>query len=121
MSWESVLDSDALLGLAGVVASLVWSLWKASEWRRRVADDRVDAAEDVVESAVRDVYETYVRGIKAARDNGKLSAGERKHARKLALEAALRLGETRGVDVVRAAGPGLLDLWIERTVERLKR
>lgn len=117
---ELLLGNEMFLNLAvGVVAS-VWTAIKASEWRRRVKDKRFSTAIDAVELGVRSVYESYVRELKAGRDDGKLTAEERAEARRRATSIAMDWGLEHGVDVVREVGHGAFDLAIERVLAQIK-
>lgn len=121
MTVVDVLVTEQGLTLLGSVLGGLWTLFKTSEWWQRRRDKRYAAAVDVLEAAVDDTYRTYVRAIKEARDDGKLSRAERKRARDLARERAVELGRTEGVDVLRELGQTYVDLWVSRLVRRMKR
>jgi hypothetical protein len=98
----------------------VWTFFKAHRLRKEAKEDRLDQALLTLEAAVDRVYETYVRSIKEASEDGKLTKEERKRARELARETAIEFGQDEGIDVIRALGEDYLDLWINKLVRRLK-
>jgi hypothetical protein len=73
-----------------------------------------------LEAGVEQVYRTYVRAIKDARSDGKLTEEEADQARRLAKRRAIEFGRTTGVDVIREIGDGYVDLWISKLVRRAK-
>jgi hypothetical protein len=50
-----------------------------------------------------------------------LTQAQRKHARALAQNAAIRIGRAQGINVVRELGREFLPVWISRMVRELKR
>ena len=115
------LNSDPGLTLVASVAGAIWTAFKSSEWYARRRSDRNQRAQTALEAGVEQAYQTYVREIKLAREDGKLTKVERRRARDLAIEAAAEYGRTRGVDVVEELGHDYLDLWIARTLRQMKR
>ena len=98
----------------------IWTFFKAHKLRKESKEGRLDQALLALEAAVDRTYETYVRSIKEASEDGKLTDEERKRARELARQTAVEFGRDEGIDVIRALGEDYLDLWINKLVRRLK-
>ena len=120
MNLLHVLSSDAGLTIVGGVLGAAWTFFRLTELYRRLQKDRFCRAVEALEAAVDLTYRTYVREIKAAREDGKLTDAEIAEARRRAREAAVEFGRTQGVDVLRELGANYIDLWIGKIVNRLK-
>ena len=110
------------LGLV-LVSSLIggiWTFFKAHKLRKETKEDRLDQAMLTLEAAVDRTYDTYVRSIKEASEDGRLTKEERRRARELARETAVEFGRDEGIDVIRELGEDYIDLWINKLVRRLK-
>lgn len=114
------IDNDTNLTLIAGVFGLVWSAFKSSEWYRLRRDRRLDHALGIVETAVERTYESYVRAIKRAREDGKLTAAERMHARRLAAETAIEIARREGLNLLRIIGREHLERRINRAVKSAK-
>ncbi|MBI4556742.1 MAG: hypothetical protein HY706_04100 [Candidatus Hydrogenedentes bacterium] len=121
MSIENVLTSESNLAVIAAALGALWTLFKSSEWYSRVRTRRFRRAVLAVEAAVELTYQSYVRAIKQSRQDGRLTDEERREARRIARETALRFGQTHGIDIARELGREYLDLWIAKLVKRLKR
>ncbi len=121
MTLTSILTSDPALSLVAGVAGTLWAAVQSSSWFNRLNRDRVQRALRCVEAAVRQVYEEYVRAIKAASADGTLTDDERRRARELARDRAIAIARTDGIDLVATLGREHLDLWVERVLARVKR
>ncbi|HIJ74473.1 MAG TPA: hypothetical protein HPP83_10275 [Candidatus Hydrogenedentes bacterium] len=120
MSLEGILESEAGLTILGTVLGGIWTFFKSTSWYARQRRRRYYRAIEALEAGVEQTYRTYVRAIKEASADGRLSDEERRHARQLAREAAIAFGRTEGVDVLRELGEAYIDLWIAKLVQRLK-
>jgi len=120
MSLVEVLNSEAGLTLVGGVLGTIWTFVQSSKWYRQLRRRRFRRAVEALEAGVDLTYRTYVRAIKEAREDGKLTDEEIAEARCRAREAAVEFGRTQGVDVLRALGANYIDLWIGKIVKRLK-
>lgn len=117
MDW---MYSEAGVALVGAVVGAVWTAFRSSDWwQRRVAGRRAQAML-ALEAGVEQTYRAFVRGIKLARNDGKLTDTERARARDMALEAAIRFGRARGVDVLRELGAEFVDLHLARALQGLR-
>lgn len=118
---NQILNSEPGLSLVATVLGSLWTFFKSRDlFSERRASRRVMALE-ALEAGVDETYRTYVREIKKAREDGKLTYDEIRRARKLARDAAVKFGKTRGVNVAKAVGKEYIDLWIEKFVNRAKR
>jgi hypothetical protein len=109
------------LVLLGSLLGGIWTAFKADEQRRQRRVERLEQALRALEAGVDHTYETYVRAIKAAAVDGKLTREERRRARDLARGAAIEFGRTRGVDVLQELGEDYVNVWIAKLVKKLKR
>jgi hypothetical protein len=121
MTLTDLFTSDPALSLVAGIAGTVWAAVQSSSWFSRLRRDRVRRALRCIESAVRQVYEEYVRAIKAASADGTLTGDERRRARELARDRAVAIARTESLDLVATLGREHLDLWIERVLARIKR
>ncbi len=118
---ETLLESEMGLTIVGAAAASMWIAFRGIDWIAERRHARHNTALMAVEAGVEHSYQTYVKAVKAARSDGKLSSEERKHARALAQETALRVGRAQGVNVVQELGREFLPVWITRMVGELKR
>ncbi len=112
MNLTQLLQSDPALAIAGSILGAAWSVLKSQTFLRHRKRSRFDRAIVALEAGIDEVYRTYVREIKRARADGKLTSAEAAHARRLARDRAIRLGRNDGVDVIKEIGADYLDLWI---------
>ncbi len=120
MTLNDTIHSDQGLMLLGVVLGGLWSLFKSTDLYARVRRLRCERALLALETGVMNTYETYVREIKASREDGKLTSAERQEARRRAKEYAIELARVEGLDIARELGHSYLDAWLERLVRKLK-
>ncbi|NUM54364.1 MAG: hypothetical protein HUU46_12020 [Candidatus Hydrogenedentes bacterium] len=116
----SQLVSEPALTTLGAVLGGLWAFFKASDWYQRARDNRFAEALNALEAGVQQTYDVYVRAVKEASADGKLSSEERRRARELARDAAIAFGRTRGVDVIGSIGHDYIDLWITKLVKQRK-
>ncbi len=121
MTLTNLLTSDPALSLIAGITGTIWAAVQSSSWFSRLRDDRTRRAIQCLESAVRQVYEEYVRAIKAASADGILTDDERRRARELARDRAIAIARTEGIDLIATLGREHLDLWIERVLRSIKR
>ena len=117
----TVLESEMGLTIVCAAIGSVWTAFKGMDWFAQRRHNRHTTALMAVEAGVEHSFQTYVKAIKAARADKKLTAAERKHARALAQEMALRVGRAQGVNVAHELGREFLPVWITRMVGELKR
>lgn len=118
MSFSEILNSDSGLALVGSVIGAVWTFFRSSDWFARRRSRRFSRSIRALEVGVERAYRSYVRAIKKARKDGKLTDREIEHARRMARETAIRYGRTTGVDVLSELGEEYLDLWLSKTVRQ---
>ncbi len=121
MSMLNVLNSDAGLTLVGGLLGGVWTFFQSTNLFRRMKEKRFAQAIQALEAGVELTYRTYVKAIKDAREDGKLTDEEAKIARQRARDAATEFGRTQGIDVLNTLGTEFADLWISKLVQKLKR
>ena len=119
--FATVMNSEVGLSIVVALIGAAWTAFKGLDVFDRRRDWQQTRALMAVESGVEHAFQTYVKAIKDARADGKLTDAERKHARALAMEQALRVGRAQGVNVARALGQEFLPLWISRMVREVKR
>ena len=120
MSLSNIIHSNQGLMILGTLLGGIWTLFKSTELYARIRRWRCERALLALEAGVMATYETYVREIKASREDGKLTSEERREARRRAKEYAIDLARSQGLDIVRELGQHYLDAWLERLVRRLK-
>ena len=111
------IQSENGIAIVGAVIGAVWTLFKGSDWYQQRLARKWNRAILVLEAAVEQTYETYVREIKAASEDGVLTSGERAEARRRATNTAIAIGRSQGIDIVRILGDTYLPLWISKVVE----
>lgn len=114
------LITEQSVTLVGTLFGLVWAFFRSQEWYERAKEAKLGRAIVALEAGVNQTYETYVRTIKEAAADGKLTNSERRRARELARETAITFGRSEGVDVLQEIGRDYMDMWINRLVNDLK-
>ena len=103
-----ILDNDIILqGVALIVAAGWMWLRKQAINKANVNEakrTKYDLALDCIAAGVEETWETYVRGIKAGAEDGKLTTEERAEARSHALQAAVAYARAAGLDLLEALG-----------------
>lgn len=120
MSVVENLGSGLGLTLVTAILGSVWTAFRSSEFYNRARNQRYGEALQALEAGVELTYRTYVRSIKEAREDGKLTQEEMRLARRRAREAAIEFGRTRGIDILRELGADYIDLIIAKQVKNLK-
>jgi len=117
MDW--LLDTP-LLEVVAAIAGLVWSALrvysKLDEW----TSEKTQRALLSLEAGVATIYESYVRDIKKARADGKLTKEEREEARRKAVNEGIRIGWMLGIDVAKTLGADLLPMFVDKIAQRRK-
>ena len=116
----SQIGTELLLGLVGTVVGSVWTAFKSLDFMRSRRVERYDEAVRALESGVEKTYDVYVRHIKEARTDGKLTSRERRAARDRATQYAVDCARDRGVDLIETLGRDYLPVLITRIVRELK-
>lgn len=95
-------------GIATVVGWLKWN------------DSRKEAAIMFLTMGVRETYEEYVRQIKLARADGKLTNDERREAVHLAIQYGMDYAKNAGLDILKVLAKDTLPVWVDRIVRQIK-
>lgn len=119
--FDALLEAEMGITIVGALMAFLWTTFKSMDCLARRRHDRHTIALMAIEAGVEHSFQTYVKAIKAARGDGKLTHQERKHAQALALNTAIRVGRAQGINVVRELGREFLPVWISRMVRELKR
>lgn len=113
----STLGSDAarniLFGLVSVLAGWIIRWWKLEGTRR-------EQAILCVEAGVKEVGDDWVRKIKTAREDGKLTEDERRQANREAIDAAIEIAKQQGIDLIKTFGKETLPSLVDWAVRKLK-
>ncbi|GMW01800.1 MAG: hypothetical protein AMXMBFR84_29370 [Candidatus Hydrogenedentota bacterium] len=117
MDW---INNEAGLVMLSTIISGLWAFFKSQEWLRLAKEHKGEKALLALEAGVHHAYEEYVRAIKAARTDGKLTPEERRRARDLAVHAAVEFGRNEGVDVMTELGVSYIDAWLKRLLQQIK-
>lgn len=117
---EELLGSEGGLALLATVMGVVWAFLRGTEIYQKIANTKLAVALAAVEAGVAQVWAVYTSAIKQGRADGTLTPEERAEARRLAREAAVAFGRTRGVDVVRELGAAGVDMMIEQSLATMK-
>ncbi|MBI5093500.1 MAG: hypothetical protein HZB26_13795 [Candidatus Hydrogenedentes bacterium] len=120
MTITNALTTDTGLTLVSAVLGTLWTAFKSSEWYERSRNRRYYKAIQALEAGVEETYRTYVRAIKDASEDGRLTNDEIDRARAQARAAAIAFGNTQGIDVLRELGEDYINLWIAKLASRQK-
>ena len=115
-----LLENEAILTLLATIFASLWAAFKASDWVQARKEKAIGKALDCVAAGVEQAYKAYVREVKAASADGKLTDVERSRARELAFEAAQGFALSEGVNLARELGPELIGYYIEKAVAKAK-
>lgn len=121
MNLTHILHSEAGLTLVGALFTAVWTFFRSRSWFQQAKRSRYRRALQAVEAAVEETYRGYVRDIKHAREDGRLTDVEIRRARNRARERAISLARRDGADLFTELGEDFIDYWITRSVNKLKR
>lgn len=121
MILSDLAANDSFLTLIAGIACALWIFLRSTEWFQQKHARKFDIALQALEAGVEQTYRTYVRAIKAARADGKLTDDEIHRARSLALHTAIDLAAAAGLDLIRELGDPFVELWLSKTVARLKK
>lgn len=102
--------------VAGLIA-LGGALLVRWNWVRKY---RLERAMQCLSSGVRETYEEYVRSVKQASQDGKLTKEEREAAMRLAIEKAKEYARVEGVDLLKIYAEEYLPVLIDRIIGERK-
>lgn len=109
----NALGSEEIMALILGAVGLVFGFVKRWQFVHRW---RLQTAFDAIELGVRQTYETYVRLLKKAREDGKLTDAERREAIRRASDYAIDYAKHQGVDLLKVYSKQLLPVLIDRVV-----
>ncbi|MCD8140831.1 MAG: hypothetical protein LUE17_13820 [Planctomycetaceae bacterium] len=96
----------------GVGLIVGWLKWQGSRKERALL---------CLAAGVRETYEHYVRHVKQASADGKLTDAEREEAVRQAIAHAKQYAATEGFDLLKVLAKELIPLWVDEIVRRFKR
>lgn len=108
-----------LLGGEGLTATVIAAIAGVFGLVRKIETVRknnLDKALACVETGVRETYETYVRELKKAREDGKLTPEERQAAVAQAIETAKVYAREQGIDLLKYYAKEYLPVLVDRFV-----
>lgn len=111
------LLNPEVLALIGAVLALIWGFIKAKDV---IKNKTVQIALEGLELGVEEAWQTYVKALKAANEDGKLTDEERKNARELAISVAKEYCKTKGVDLLKAFAKEYIPVIIKKLVDQRK-
>ena len=114
--WSVLADTQAGAWIAAALGTGVAWLARQAFVRRW----RLERALQCLEAGVRQTYEEYVRGVKEASDDGKLSPEQRETATRRALAAARDYARREGIDLLRHYAEAYLPVAVDRIVRRFR-
>lgn len=120
MSIWNIVTSEAGLAIIISIIGSLWTFFQSRDWYTQAKGRRFTKALTALEAGIDLTYRSYVRAIKSAREDGKLTDEEIRNARLQARRSALQYGRTTGIDVIRELGEEYIELWITRFVRRSK-
>lgn len=115
------LGSDTGAVVTGVLLGAIWTGFRSADAYSRLRRRRFGRALLALERGVEQTYHTYVKAIKAARADGRLTEPEKARARSMARARGVAAAKDAGIDLLRTIGSEYVDLWIARIVARRKR
>lgn len=119
MSGIESLDQVGLYVLM-CVFGVAWGIMRVIEIYQKVKDSRYKTLINIIETAVQETYDTYTREIKKAREDGKLTAEERKRAFEIALQRAVEIGKKQKIEILRLLPREVVRYYILRALQKLK-
>ena len=115
--WKDLLTSEASIAVVVFVLGILYKLIEKSKTAKKW---QLDKAYSFVAAGVEQTYKDYVRNIKAAKADGKLTDDERREARERAKEYAIAYAKEDGFDLLKTIGKDILPLLIEKFVSKAK-
>ena len=108
---------DMILSVVAMVISLGWAWIRRQE---KLQNATLQKAMDCIAAGVQASYDDYVRSIKDASADGKLTDEERRTARDIAMNRAIAYAKNQGVDLLKVIGADLLPMFMERYILKMK-
>jgi len=118
---RELLTSEAVLGIAGTLIAAVWARIRLVEIGINLDHEKAAKAFTIIEAAVENTWNAYVREIKAGRVEGKLTNEERLRACEIARTRAVREAHDIGINIVELYGETWIDFAIKQAISVAKR
>lgn len=124
---QTIIDfigTESFFNLIAALTGLGVLGWKAMLQIQAVKNatekGNLQTALDCLEAGIEETYEEYVRALKDAAADGKLTDDERAMARSTAIAKAISYAETKGLDLLKTYGSALLRVFLERIIRNNK-
>ena len=111
---------DFGIEVVGLIATSLWGAFKASAWFGRRRERRYMRCLEAIRAAVEGTYQTFVRDIKAASADGKLTKAERHEALNRARVAAIGIARSDGLDLIKTVVTEMIPMLIERFIREAR-
>lgn len=120
MTIETILASEVTQSLIISVLGIAWGAIQGSKWYQRIKDRRYYKCLKVVEDSVRDTFYEYVKQLKEANADGKLTEEEKRRAKQYAMRRLETLAAEKGIPVFQQFTVESINRLFDTMVERLK-
>lgn len=116
------MDQNLMITILAVAAPLVGLLWRylKTKWKWLEVALEKTKIDDIAEGVVTEVYQDYVRSLKAASADGSLSADEKKEAMRMAVEKFKTLAKSQGIPAIRELAEPIIKALLEKAINRMK-
>lgn len=103
----------AVLAVFGFIFAILKRIGFVKRWKLEVAID-------AIEVGVETTYQNYVKNLKIANADGRLTEAEKQRARETAIQVAKEYAMTKGLDLLKYYGKEYLPIIIEKIISRNK-
>jgi hypothetical protein len=109
-----------ILTIAGAVLGLVWK-YARTKWKWLEAALEKTKLDDLAEGAVTEVYQDYVRNLKASNEDGTLTPEEKKEAMSKAVAKFKDMAKSAGIGVyLKELAEPVIKALLEKAINRMK-
>jgi len=120
MSIETILASEVTQSLIISVLGIAWGVIQGTKWFQRIKDRRYYKCLKVIEEAVRDTFYDYVKQVKDANADGKLTDDEKSRAKRYAMRRLETLAAEKGIPVFQQFTVESVNRLFDTMVQRLQ-
>jgi hypothetical protein len=116
------MDQNLTITILAVAAPIVGLLWRYLKTKWRWLDVALEKTkiDDIAEGAVTEVYQDYVRELKAKSEDGVLTADEKKEAMRRAVEKFKTVAKDQGLPALRELAEPIIKALLEKAINRMK-
>lgn len=120
MTIETILASEVTQSLIISVLGIAWASIQGSQWFQRLKDRRYYKCLKVIEKAVQDTFYEYVKQLKDANADGKLTDDEKSRAKRYAMRRLETLAAEKGIPVFQEFTVESINRLFDTMVQRLQ-